>query len=60
MKYSLLVFGKWRVARMSEQLRFIQAAIYKARWVDGIKDPTKATDESVARAVLEALRNDYP
>lgn len=34
----------------------IEAAIYKARWVDNFgKEPVLATDEAIARAVLDAL-----
>lgn len=39
---------------MSTRLEKMTAVIYKARWVDGIKDGELVTDEAIAKAVLEA------
>ena len=41
------------VTKPLEQI--VQEAIYKVRWVDAFKDGGMATDERIAKAVIEAL-----
>lgn len=39
-----------------DMVSVIQAAVYKARWVDNFgREPVIATDEAIARAVLAAI-----
>lgn len=35
------------------ELERLQKIIYRARWIDGIKDASMITDEALAKAVLE-------
>lgn len=35
----------------------LEAVIYKARWIDGIKNGNMASDEAIANAILDLLKD---